>query len=185
MRGYFGIGVQGLSKAMNAGSLFRTANAFGASFVFTVGAVFSKQELQKSDTSKSATHVPLYEFDSHKDMALPVGCALVGVELVDDAFELPSFRHPISAAYVLGPERGNLSPEMMELCTHVVKIPTRFCINVGLAGALVMYDRLLSTGRFADRPEMPGGPIEAPPAPEFGPPLWVRKQKKRSASRSK
>ena len=26
---------------------------------------------------------------------------------------------------------------------------------------------------------------EAPPAPEFGPPLWVRKQKKRSASRSK
>ena len=86
--------------------------------------------------------MPLYEFDSHRDLALPVGCQLVGVELVDDAFDLPSFRHPISAAYVLGPERGSLSPEMLEMCAHVVRSPTRFCINVGLAGALVMYDRL-------------------------------------------
>jgi tRNA G18 (ribose-2'-O)-methylase SpoU len=54
MRGYFGIGVEGLSKAMNAGSLFRTAHAFGASFVFTVGAVYSRRELEKSDTSKAA-----------------------------------------------------------------------------------------------------------------------------------
>ena len=36
MRGYFGIGVENLSKQMNAGSLFRTAHAFGASFVFTI-----------------------------------------------------------------------------------------------------------------------------------------------------
>ena len=31
MRGYFGIGVEGISKPMNLGSLFRTAHAFGAS----------------------------------------------------------------------------------------------------------------------------------------------------------
>ena len=37
MRGYFGIGIEGSSKPMNAGNLFRSANAFGASFVFTVG----------------------------------------------------------------------------------------------------------------------------------------------------
>jgi len=37
-RGYFGIGVEGISKPMNAGNLFRTAHAFGASFVFTIGA---------------------------------------------------------------------------------------------------------------------------------------------------
>ena len=29
-------------------------------------------------------------------------------------------------------------------CAHVVQIPTKFCLNVGLAGALVMYDRLLA-----------------------------------------
>jgi len=38
MKGYFGIGVEGVSKATNVGTLFRTAHAFGASFVFIVGA---------------------------------------------------------------------------------------------------------------------------------------------------
>ena len=38
MRGYFGIGVERVSKPMNVGNLFRTAHAFGASFVFTVNA---------------------------------------------------------------------------------------------------------------------------------------------------
>ena len=35
MRGYFGIGVEGIGKAMNVGSLLPTAHAFGASFMFT------------------------------------------------------------------------------------------------------------------------------------------------------
>lgn len=182
MRGYFGIGVEKLSKAQNAGSLFRTAHAFGASFTFTVGAVYERRAIEKVDTSKSAAHVPLYEFGSHKDLSLPVGCDLVGVELTDDAIELPSFRHPLSAAYILGPERGSLSPELTGLCDFVVKIPTKFCINVGLAGALVIYDRMISIGRFADRPESPGGPTEPLPAPTFGPPLWVRKKKRREAA---
>jgi tRNA G18 (ribose-2'-O)-methylase SpoU len=34
LRGYFGMGVLGISKAMNVGSLLRSAHAFGASFVF-------------------------------------------------------------------------------------------------------------------------------------------------------
>ena len=36
MRGYFGVGIEQSSKPMNAGNLFRTAHAFGASFLFTV-----------------------------------------------------------------------------------------------------------------------------------------------------
>lgn len=185
MRGYFGIGVEGLSKAMNAGSLFRTAHAFGASFVFTVGAVYSRRELEKSDTSKSASHIPLHAFEGVRDFRLPLGCTLVGVELLDDAIDLPSFTHPMQAAYVLGPERGSLSPELTAMCDHVVKIPTRFCVNVGLAGALVMYDRVLSMGRFAPRPESPGGPVEPLPPPRFGPPLWERKRKRRMREETK
>jgi tRNA G18 (ribose-2'-O)-methylase SpoU len=185
MRGYFGIGVERLSKAMNAGSLFRTAHAFGASFVFTVGAVYARREVEKSDTSKSSAHVPLYVFEDYRDLRLPEGCVMVGVELLDDAVELPSFTHPLQAAYILGPERGSLSPELTALCDHVVKIPTKFCINVGLAGALVMYDRVLSMGRFAPRPETPGGPAQPLPPPRFGPPLWVRKQKRRQREETK
>lgn len=157
MRGYFSIGAEGMSKPMNLGALMRTANAFGASFTFTVNAADRLRMAYKSDTSKSFQHLPYYSWNHIDEMELPRGCQLVGVELTDDAVMLPTFRHPPAAAYVLGRERGDLSDEMIAKCDHVVKIPTKFCINVSLAGALVMYDRCLSMGGFAARPIMPGG----------------------------
>jgi tRNA G18 (ribose-2'-O)-methylase SpoU len=94
---------------------------------------------------------------------------LVGVELTDDAVALPAFKHPQAAAYVLGRERGSLSPEMQARCSHIVKIPTKFSLNVGLAGALVMYDRVVSLGGYPARPIMPGGPpLEMTLAPKKG-----------------
>jgi tRNA G18 (ribose-2'-O)-methylase SpoU len=157
-RGYFGIGVEGINKPFNVGNLFRSAHAFDASFVFTVAASYRRAEVGQSDTSDAVANLPFYSFPSVADLLLPKGCALVGVELLDDAVALPSFTHPRCAAYVLGPERSSLSPALIARCDHVLRIPTRFCLNVGIAGALVMYDRLLATGRFAPRPVMPGGP---------------------------
>lgn len=160
MRGFFGIGVEGISKEMNVGNLFRTAHAFDASFVFTVAANYTRRGGGRSDTSDSLAHVPFYEFPDPGQMMLPAGCKLVGVELLDDSIELPSFHHPPQAAYVMGPERGELSPDMISRCDHILKIPTKFCVNVGIAGAIVMYDRVTSLGRFAPRPVRPGGPVE-------------------------
>jgi tRNA G18 (ribose-2'-O)-methylase SpoU len=151
MRGYFAIGAEGMSKPMNLGALMRTAHAFGASFLFTVGADPRLRDVYKADTSRSADHVSYYQWDTVADMALPKSCALVGVEITDDAVELPQFKHPLQAAYVLGRERGSLSPQMLEKCTAVVRIPTKFSLNVGLAGALVMYDRLLALGGHGER----------------------------------
>ncbi|MEL6386171.1 MAG: RNA methyltransferase [Pseudomonadota bacterium] len=156
MRGYFAIGAEGISKPMNLGALMRTAHAFGASFVFSVNAADKVRKVYNADTSKTFQHVPYYQWETIDDMHLPRGCQLVGVELTDDAIDLPSFRHPLNAAYVLGRERGDLSPDMLARCHHVVKIPTKFCINVSLAGGLVMYDRVISLGGFGPRPVMPG-----------------------------
>jgi tRNA G18 (ribose-2'-O)-methylase SpoU len=180
MRGYFGIGVEGLSKPMNAGNLFRSAHAFGASFVFTVAALCTPEDAA-SDTSDSPGQVPFYGFDSVRELRLPDGCSLVGVELTDDAVDLPSFRHPRCAAYVLGQERGSLTPELMACVDHVVKIPTRFSLNLATAGAIVMYDRLISLRRFGERPVVPGGPVEPLPEHVFGEPVWRRKQRRRAA----
>lgn len=157
MRGYFAIGSERISKAMNLGALMRTANAFGASFVFSIDAEHRLREAYASDTSKTAGHIPYYQYDTIDEMQVPRGCQLVGVELTDEAVMLPTFRHPVQAAYILGPERGSLSPETIARCAHVVKIPTKFCINLSLAGALVMYDRHLALGAHAPRPIMPGG----------------------------
>ncbi len=178
MRGYFGIGVEGISKIMNVGSIFRTAHAFGAGFVFTVAAAYEEQVGGRADTSDATGHVPFYSFPDRASMVLPAKCALVGVELIEDSIELPSFRHPARAAYILGPERGSLSPEMVERCDHIIKIPTRFCVNVGVAAAIVMYDRVQSLGRFQRRPERPGGPGEPMPEPVFGDPRFRSQAKK-------
>ncbi len=150
-RGYFAIGVERISKQLNLGNMVRSAHGFGASFVFTVGAQYGALEA-RADTSKALQHMPLYHWETPGDMALPRSCKLVGVELIEGAVDLPGFRHPMQAAYILGPERGELSPEILKMCDHVVKIPTAFCINVAMAGAIVMYDRMRALGRFSPRP---------------------------------
>ncbi len=162
MRGYFGIGAERISKPMNFGAILRTGHAFGASFAFTVSAHQNARETNVSDTARSADSLPLYEWASLKDMRLPKGCALVGVELDDQAIALPSFRHPLTAAYILGPEKGDLSDDAKALCDLIVKIPTKFCVNLSVAAAIVMYDRMIIMGGFPDRPVGHGGP----PPPE-------------------
>ena len=150
-RGYFGIGVEGISKAMNLGNLFRTGHAFGASFAFTINAHYSLK-LGKSDTSGTPANIPFFNFDAPDDLVLGEGCTLIGIEMVERATDLPSFYHPRCAAYVLGPERGELSPRLMDKCSQIVQIPAKFCINVATAGAIVMYDRLINRRQFPDRP---------------------------------
>jgi tRNA G18 (ribose-2'-O)-methylase SpoU len=177
-RGYFGIGVEGISKPMNVGNLYRSAHAFGADFVFAIAPAVNLREVNVSDTSQTARHLPLYEYLSVEEMQLPRGCRLVGVELLDEAAELPSFTHPERAAYVLGPERGSLSPALIARCDFTVRIPTKFCINVGVAGAILMYDRLITRGRFARRAPRPGGPVESVPEHTHGRQLFRRGRKK-------
>lgn len=174
MRGYFGIGVEQISKEGNVGNLVRSAHAFGAGFFFAIAPALDIRALRVSDTSGAFDHVPYYQYDRPEDLALPAGCRLVGIEFTDESVALPSFRHPVRAAYVLGPEMGSLSPALTERCDFVVKIPMKFCVNVGVAGAIVMYDRMLSMGRFAERPVAPGGPPAESPAHVQGPRRRVR-----------
>ena len=54
-------------------------------------------------------------------------------------------------------------------------IPTRFALNLAVAGALVLYDRLLQHGRFAERPVGSRGATASLPVPaRHGPPRFRR-----------
>ena len=172
MRGYFAVGIDGVSKPMNLGNLVRIAHAFGASFFFNIGAQVKFSEAE-SDTSRSYLSMPVYNYANEEEFRLPVGCTLVGVEITDDAVELPRFRHPLRAAYVLGAERNSISPAVLSRCEFVVKIPTQFSINVGMAGAIVLYDRLISLGGYPGRPLVPGNDKSAvvPPPHKWGAPV--------------
>jgi tRNA G18 (ribose-2'-O)-methylase SpoU len=172
MRGYFAVGVDGISKPMNLGNLMRIANAFGASFFFNVALQLKLSDARNSDTSATQGTLPLYTYKTAEDLRLPVGCRLVGVEITEDAVELPRFRHPTRAAYVFGAERHSISPALLSRCEFVVKIPMKFSINVGMAGAIVLYDRLISTGNYGSRPVAAGGEADPlPPAHSWGAPI--------------
>ena len=160
MRGYFAVGVLEISKSRNMGALMRTAHAFGAAYTFTIGSEVTRQHVRQADTSNAELHLPYFDFPALEHMARPRGMQLVGVELTDDAVELPSFHHPRRAAYILGPEKGSLPPHILEHCDHVVKIPTKFCVNVALAAGIILYDRHLQHGQYPAKPVRPGGPVE-------------------------
>ncbi len=158
MRGYFGLGVESITKERNVGNLVRTAHAFGASFFFSIAPVVNIKAMKATDTSDAFDHMPYYQYEDVQSMNLPKAVTLIGIEFTDESIPLPSFRHPVRAAYILGPEMGHLSPEITQACAHIIKIPMKFCINVGTAGAIVMYDRMISMGKFAERPVRAGGP---------------------------
>ena len=102
-----------------------------------------------------------------------------GIEITEDAIDLPTFTHPQAAIYVLGAEKDSLTPEMQARCDFIVKFPTRFCVNLSVAGAIVMYDRMISLGRFAERPVRVGGPVAPLAKHKRGLPVWKQKQLKK------
>ena len=131
----------------NVGTLLRSAYAFGAAFTFTVGRTGAWK--QASNVTKSQRHIPHFEFVTFDDLRahLPVGCQIVGVELDDHAVELPNLRHPLQACYLMGREDNGLPTAVREACHLLAEIPgARYCLNVAVAGSIVMYDRTQRLG---------------------------------------
>lgn len=138
MKGYCGIGIYGTKTASNVGTLWRSAGLMGASFIFTIGHRYPKQA---SDTIKAWKHIPLYQYDSFDEFQVPKECDLIGVEQVVRSKPLPSFVHPERAVYLLGAEDTGLPAEVVGRCRSVVEIPSERCLNVAVAGSIVLYDR--------------------------------------------
>lgn len=141
MGGYFGIAAWHTKTEVNIGTLMRSAHIFGAAFVATVG---KRYERQGSNTTKMERHIPLLHFADAEDLLkhVPYDCQPVGIELVDWARSLPGFTHPRRALYILGPEDGSLPESILSRCAAVVQIPGTFCLNLAVAGSVVMYDRI-------------------------------------------
>ncbi len=140
MRGYFGIGIENSKREVNVGTLWRSAQCFGAAFIFTIGRRF---EHQPSDTTRAERHIPIFEYRDSTEFFqnTPLGARLVGIEIGLKTVPLPAFIHPEQAIYILGPEDGSLSKEIQDRCNFIVSIDSKYCLNVATAGSIVMYDR--------------------------------------------
>jgi tRNA(Leu) C34 or U34 (ribose-2'-O)-methylase TrmL len=145
-RGYFGIGIYQGKTVANLGTLWRSADVFSAHFIFTIG---RKYKRQSSDTTKAFRKIPLYNYADFESFYsnMPYDCPLVGVEISGRSESILSFTHPKRCIYLLGAEDNGLPREVMDRCHKLIQLPGRSCLNVAVAGSLVMYDRYIKSPR--------------------------------------
>jgi tRNA G18 (ribose-2'-O)-methylase SpoU len=140
-KGYFGIGIFNPKKETNVGSLWRTANILGASFIFTIGKRIPKQA---SDTMKTCESIPFYYYETFEKFykAMPYDCRLVGVELDERSVRVEKYKHLHKCIYMLGAEDNGIPPNVRDKCHQLVQLPSGN-YNVANAGSIIMYDRHL------------------------------------------
>lgn len=154
-RGYFGIGVWKPKNGVNVGTLWRSAQCMGAAFIFTIQERFHPKArehivssdpalAQQTDTMAAWKHVPYLTFESVEKLvrAFPL-CNLIGVERSSFSVPLTGYAHSERAIYLLGAEDGGIPRTILEQCKRVVEIPSTRCLNVAVAGSIVIYDRYL------------------------------------------
>lgn len=140
-RGYFGIAVYKGKNSCNYGTLYRSANILGASFICMIGKRF---KYQSSDTLKSDRHIPLYEFDTFEEFKnnMPHKCRIVAVELTDKARDLKDFVHPEQCCYLLGAEDNGIPESILSQCHNTIRLMGDRSMNLAVAGSIVLYHRM-------------------------------------------
>ena len=138
MRGYSAIGLINTKTEANVGGVLRAASCYGSSMVAIQGQRYKRQS---TDTTSSYRHIPLLHVDDLHSV-VPFDCVPIAIEITDDARDIVKFHHPESAFYIFGPEGGSIPKEVLSWCKQVVKIPTKYCMNLASTVNVVLYDRL-------------------------------------------
>lgn len=140
-RGFCAIGIYNPKTEVNIGTLIRSARCLGASFVFTIG----RRYVRTAAAIKHERHLPVLHFDGLEAFrdAMPRNddTRIVAVEITEKSRPIQNFVHPERAIYLLGAEDNGLPEEALKGC-NVVQIPGTFCLNVAVAGSIVLYDRV-------------------------------------------
>ena len=153
-RGFACIGLENPKKAENIGGVLRAAHCYEAPYVVIKSRhhdnnVVVRKGIQHSmNTPQGHRHFPVICVEDILEF-VPVGAAIVAVEITPDAVPLMDFKHPEQAFYVFGPEDGSVSKPVLEQVHHQVYVPTRNCMNLASTVNVVLYDRLAKSVRKA------------------------------------
>jgi len=154
-RKYFGMGIESIKYENNMGTLMRSAHCFNADFIYTIGAKYRETP---GDTTKVSRGYTILHWTNPMEMRAntPPEAMIVGVEtpnrveevrangiIAPTPVEIIDFIHPDKAVYVLGNEARGLSDDMLAVCNHIVYITTNYCLNVSVAGSIIIYDRYI------------------------------------------
>ncbi|MEN8162964.1 MAG: TrmH family RNA methyltransferase [Acidobacteriota bacterium] len=145
------------TKEHNVGTLVRTAHAAAAEEVILVGD--REWNIEAAKTAQDFTDVTFLE-DEHAflDHVRNRGWSLVAVELDSCAVSLFEAEYPENPCFLLGAERDGLPRSLIDAAEIVVQIPQWGlvpCLNLAVAGSIVLYDYLAKQQRKGalDRPE--------------------------------
>ena len=139
----------------NVGNALRACSNFGAEAIaWTPERVADPDEWPKGQRLPREERMKLYSDVSvstqkitHIIDSFPTFTP-VAVEILDCCEELPYFVHPDNALYVFGPEDGSLHKGILGCCHRFVTIPSTSCLNLAAAVNVILYDRVLKTGRW-------------------------------------
>lgn len=138
-------------SALNVGSIFRSADSFGASEVVLCGITATPPSREVHKTALGAELSVPFTYHQSTVEAVNVlraaGYTVVAVEQTANSVMLNDFRPSRQGkyAYVLGNEVDGVSAEVLALCDAVVEIPQlgiKKSLNVSVAGGIVMWNHL-------------------------------------------
>lgn len=132
----------------NIGSIFRLADAVGASKVYLCGA---SETPPNSRIAKAAVGtekwVDWVHFDSATEAILNLkskvlNLKVVAIEQGNDSIDFRKANYEEPVAFVVGHETDGISKEVIKLCDEIVEIPmfgVNISLNVMVSLAIVMY----------------------------------------------
>lgn len=135
------IGLLNPKTPENVGSVMRAAGCYQADAIFYTGKRYARAAQYHTDTKNVSENIPLTGVEC-LIQSVPDNTKIVCVELVEGATPLPEFQHPDRAYYILGPEDGSLSQEIVDQADEVVYVPTVGCMNLAATVNVLLYDRL-------------------------------------------
>ncbi len=143
-----------IRSAMNVGSVFRTADAFGMEAVYLCGitAVPPNREIQK--TALGATDsVPWAYFNTTREALIQLkdkNYKIIGVEQLDESVSLELFKADRSQyyAFVFGNEVNGLGEDTLDLLDIGIEIPqfgSKHSFNIAVSAGIVLWQNWLSS----------------------------------------
>ena len=161
----FAIAAWEISKEHNVGTLVRTAHAAAASEVILLGE--REWNVAAAKTSEDFTEIVQLDadVDAFRAHLGARGWNLVAVELAEGSVNLFDAAYPERPCFLLGAELGGVPEALLDDAALVVQIPQWGlvpCLNLAVAGSIVVYDHLtkLETAGALARPD--GGLVEEP-----------------------
>ncbi|MFO7976217.1 MAG: RNA methyltransferase [Candidatus Hydrogenedentota bacterium] len=141
--------LENIRSAFNVGSIFRTSDAGAVEHIHLCGYTCHPPNLKLAKTALGAfDYVPWTHYEEPLGAVKRLreaGIPLIAIETGEAAKSLGTYAWPRPVAAVFGNEVRGITPELLEQCDGIVRIPMlgyKNTINVATAFGIVLYDIL-------------------------------------------